>query len=254
MGRKAKHPVRTTAKTLELVEALKEVDRAGVTELADRLGMGKSTVHNHLSTLEEYEYVTRSGDEYELGLRFLELGGHTRNRMKLFQMAKPEIENLAAETGELANVATEEFGECVYLYRSKGDRAVELDTHLGLRMTMHNTALGKAMLAYLPEERVDRILEKHTLTPMTAHSTTDSDELRSQLSEVRERGYALDLEERLEGLRCVAAPVRDSSGSVLGAISISAPTNRLKGDRLQSEIPDLVVSAANVIELNIAHS
>jgi DNA-binding IclR family transcriptional regulator len=253
MGKKAKHPVKATARTLELIAALKSLDRAGVTELAEHLDVSKSVVHNHLSTLEEHDYVVRGEGGYSLGLRFLEMGGYRRNGMTLYRTGKPEVDALAEETGELVNIAVEEHGQCVYLYRSRGAQSVQLNIHAGERAPMNNTALGKSMLAFMNDERVDRILEERPLPSATQHSVTDPDELREELAETRDRGYAIDDEERLEGLRCVAAPIMQD-GNVLGSISVSAPTSRLKGDRLTETIPDKVVSAANVIELNSVHS
>jgi DNA-binding IclR family transcriptional regulator len=253
MGKQAKHPVQATARSLELVETLKELDCAGVTELAARLDMSKSAVHNHLSTLQEHEYVVRNDQGYSLGLRFLEMGEYRRSRMKLFQMGKPEVDALAEETGELVNIAVEEHGQCVYLYRSRGSQSVHLDIRAGERVPLNTTALGKAMLAYMDEDRLDGVLPAESLPAATGNSITDPDALREQLAEVRARGYAVDDEERLEGLRCVSAPIRQD-GEVLGAISVSAPTSRLKGERLERTVPDQVVSAANVIELNVAHS
>lgn len=253
MGNKAKHPVQTTAKTLELVEAIKQLDGAGVTELAAEVGMGKSAVHNHLSTLEEYGYVSKSDGEYTLGLRFLEIGGYTRNEMELFGEAKPQVDELAEEVGELVNLAVEEHDRCVYLYRSRGAEAVNLDIYAGLRAEMTMTALGKSMLAHMPDDRVDEILAEGSFEPATENSITDPDELREEFADIRAQGYAVDDEELLKGLRCVSAPII-ADGAVVGAISVSAPTSRLKGARLREEIPDRVVSAANVIELNLAHS
>lgn len=253
MGKKAKHPVQTTAKTLDIIEAIKDLDGAGVTELAAEVEMGKSAVHNHLSTLEEYEYVNKEDGDYSLGLRFLEIGGYTRNQMELFGKAKPQADELAEETEELVNVAVEEHGRCVYLYRSRGTKSVNLDIYAGLRAEMTMTALGKSMLAYMPDEQVDEILSRGSFEPETPNSITDPDALREEFSQIRAQGYAVDDEELLTGLRCVSAPIL-SREEVVGAISISAPTSRLKGDRLLEEFPDLVKSAANVIELNLVHS
>lgn len=253
MGDDAKHPVKATARTLEIISALKEFDWAGVTELAERVDTSKSVVHNHLSTLEEHDYVVKGEKGYSLGLRFLEMGGYRRNRMTLYRMGKPEVDALAEETGELVNIAVEEHGRCVYLYRSRGGQSVHLDIHAGERAAMSTTALGKSMLAFMNDDRVDRIIAEQPLPATTPHSITDPQKLREELAETRERGYAIDDEERLEGLRCIAAPIRQDD-EVLGAISVSAPTSRLKGDRLEQAIPDKVVSAANVIELNSVHS
>jgi DNA-binding IclR family transcriptional regulator len=253
MGEEAKHPVKATARTLEIIEALKQIECAGVTELAEQLDTSKSVIHNHLSTLEEHDYVIKSEEGYSLGLRFLEMGGYRRNRMTLYRMGKPEVDALAEETGELANIAVEEHGQCVYLYRSRGSQSVHLDIHAGERASMNITALGKSILAFMDESRVEQIIGERPLPATTQYSITDPEKLREELKVTRERGYAIDNEERLEGLRCVSAPIRQN-GNVLGAISISAPTNRLKDEQLEQTIPDKVVSAANVIELNSTRS
>lgn len=247
----AKHPVRTTEKTLALVEELKDRGPCGVTELAEGLEMGKSAVHNHLTTLQEHGYVVKTGDEYQFGLKFLEVGGYARKSMEFYQVAEPEVKSLAAETGELANLLVEEQGMGVYLMRSKGDKAVDLDTYAGLRTPLHTTALGKAILAYLPESRVEEIIEQRGLERETPRSIGTREELYEVLEQVRDRGYAIDDGERLEGLRCIAAPVKHSSGEVLGAISVSAPASRVSDADLHGEPSERVLSAANVIELNI---
>ncbi|MFC6726171.1 HTH-type transcriptional regulator XacR, partial [Halobium palmae] len=166
----AKHPVRTTEKTLALVEELMRGGPRGVTDLAAELEMGKSAVHNHLTTLRKHGYVVRDGERYRLGLKFLEVGGHTRKSMELYQVAEPEVESLADDTGELANLLVEEQGLGVYLLRSKGERAVDLDTYAGLRTNLHTTGLGKAILAYLPEARVEEIVDRHGLERATPRS------------------------------------------------------------------------------------
>lgn len=247
----AKHPVRTTEKTLALVEELMAGGPRGVTELAAELEMGKSAVHNHLTTLRKHGYVVKDGEEYTLGLKFLEVGGHTRRSMELYQVAEPEVESLAADTGELANLLVEEQGLGVYLLRSKGEHAVDLDTYAGLRTNLHTTGLGKAILAYLPEARVEEIVDRHGLERKTPRSIGSREELFEELESVRERGYAVDDGERLEGLRCIATPIRSSTDEVLGAISVSAPASRVSDEELHGELSELVLSAANVIELNI---
>ncbi|SFG90749.1 transcriptional regulator, IclR family [Halopelagius inordinatus] len=247
----AKHPVKTTEKTLALVNELMERGPCGVTELANSLDMGKSAVHSHLSTLRKHSYVLKDGDDYRLSLKFLEIGGHTRKSMEFYQVAEPEVKAIAAETGELANLLVEEQGMGIYLMRSKGEQAVDLDTYAGLRTYLHTTALGKAILAHLPESRVEEIVEQHGLEQETPRSIGSREELFETLSEVHERGYAIDDGERLEGLRCVAAPVKTSSNEVLGAISVSAPASRVSDEDLHGEFSEEVLSAANVVELNI---
>lgn len=240
--------------TLRVLEALKELDGAGVTELANELGLPKSTVHSHLATLREHEYVCKDGDTYSVGLRFLEFGEYIRAQKKIHEVARPEVENLADETGELANLAVEEHGRAVYLYRAKGKQAVNLDTFPGMRVPLHCTALGKVILANLPDERVEEVVNRHGLPERTPNTITDEQTLREELAAIRERGYAFDDEERLLGLRCVAAPVARNEDDVVGAVSVSGPTSRVKGERFTDEIPELLLNAANVIEINMTYS
>jgi DNA-binding IclR family transcriptional regulator len=250
MPERAKNTVRTSEKTLRIIEALKSDEGGHVTRLADQLGMSKSTVHNHLATLEENGYVIKEGDTYRLGLKFLDLGGYIRSQRKLYRIAKPKVKQMATETGEVANLLTEENGRGVYLYRSKGAQAVDLDTYVGHRTHLHYTAQGKAILAHMPESRVHEIIDQHGLPKATPNTITDPVELFEELDEIRERGYATHEEERLMGLRSIAAPIQPDNDVACGSISISAPASRLDDD----EIIDIVCSAANAIELNVKYS
>lgn len=254
MTKEAKQPVKTTETTFRVLEALKELDGAGVTELSNYLDLPKSNVHNYLSTLTQEEYVVKDGSTYHVGIRFLELGAYARNRMDIYQIAKPEVEKLAEETGELANLLVEEHGRGSYLHRVHGDQAVQVEAHVGTRVHLHSTALGKAILAHLPSDRVEEILDVHGMPPSTEETITDRPTLYDHLEIVQEQGYALDDEERLKGLRCVAAPILSNHNRVLGAISVSGPTSRMQKERFHEIIPTKLLEAVNVIELNVTYS
>jgi DNA-binding IclR family transcriptional regulator len=254
MGHEAKNPVQSAVNTLNVVEALRDLDGAGVSELAAHLDAPKSTVHNYLATLEQEEYVVNEAGTYRVGLRFLELGAHARDRRELFSVAGPEVERLAAETGELANLLVEEHGRGTYLRRVRGENAVRVRARVGTRVPLHTTALGKAILAFTPRERVEAILDRHGLERATPDTVAGREALYDELEAVRERGHALDDEERLEGLRCVAAPVLSTDDRVLGAVSVSGPSSRIRGARFREELPCEVEEAANVVELNVTYS
>jgi DNA-binding IclR family transcriptional regulator len=243
--------VETSQKTIRVLDALCDRGGAGVTELAEALDMSKSTIHNHLATLEAEELVVRNGTEYELGLQLLEYGGYVRSRNRLYQVAASELKDLASKSGELATLTVEEYGRSVCLACEKGNKAVDLDVYPGVRRPLHLTAHGKAILATMPSERVDEIIDDHGLEAATTQSTTDRDELAEQLATVRERGIALDDGEYIDGLRCVAAPIDGDDGVPVGAIGVSAPSSRFGSDRFLDELPELVQSAANVVELNL---
>ena len=169
--------VQATRTSFRILETLAQLNGAGVTELATELDLPKSTVHNHLNTLHSIEYVVKDGDAYDVGLQFLNLGEYSRNRLKLYEIARPEIKALAEQTGELVNLSVEEYNRGVYLYLVRGDRAVQLDTHAGMQVHLHCTALGKAMLAHMDPERVDQIIETFGLPARTEHTITDRETL-----------------------------------------------------------------------------
>lgn len=251
---KAKNSIRSSAKTLRVLEALRELDGARVTELADYLNMNKGTVHHHLSTLRELKYVTKEGPTYELALRLFELGEYTRRQTDVYNVAKPEVDKLADEVGEMANLMIEDHGMGVYLYIARGENAVNLDTKIGTRQYLHTSALGKAILVNMPQEKFEYVLDEYGLPAETPNTVTDRTALEKELDEIRERGVAFDGEERAEGIRCVAAPITDKTGELIGAVSVSGPSSRLKNEWFRKDVPELVQDTATVIGINVSYS
>ncbi|MDG5761662.1 IclR family transcriptional regulator [Natronococcus sp. A-GB1] len=239
---------------LNIINFLHEHERARITEIANELEWTKGTIHCHLATLLENEYVVRDGEHYKLGLRYLELGESVKERLGVYDVVTDELDDLAEECDELVQFATEEHGRAVYLYKKGGERAVQTASSVGKREYLHCISLGKAILAYYPRERVEEIIDEYGLPGYTDQTITNREELFDQLETIRERGYAFDDEEKIEGLRCVAAPVKASKDEVLGAVSISGPSSRMTGERYREELPDKVTRSANVIEINTKFS
>lgn len=255
MAENARNRVNAAKTAFAVVDGLNELEGAGVTELATHLDTPVSTVHGYLSTLEQEGYVVNDGGEYHVGVRFLEYGACARRRTDIYGTAKPEVDRLAEETGNLANLLVEEHGWGIYLHRGMGDHAVQaLDTQVGTRVSLHATAMGKAILAHLSESRVEAIIADRGLPRMTRRTVTDRDELHAELEVIRERGYAIDDEELVEGLRCVGVPVLDDTGHVFGAMSVAGPARRFDGSYLTEEMPRRVMDAANVVRLNLTYS
>jgi len=246
--------LKTVERTAKIINALETLDGGGVTELADFLDMSKSSVYHYLATLRQEEFVVKNGDEYELGLQLLLVGEYVRNHNLLYRYGREEVEELADETGEYANLFTEEHGKGINLYKARGSDAVGTGYQtdkLQQPDDLHCTATGKAILAFLSDERVHEILDQHGLPRRTDNTITDRDTLFDRLETVRERGYAYNDGEEVEGLRAVGAPVIDRDGNVLGSLSVAGPTSRMKGERFSEELPELVQRTANVIEVNI---
>ena len=240
--------VQASETTFKLVETLKREGKMTISELARALEMSKSTVHNHLMTLENFYYVTKNEQgKYRLSLAFFDLGEHARNDIELYKAAVPVIDDLAAETGEKAQVMVEEHGKGYYLYRAHGGNAVK--TRVGRSVDLHCTSAGKAALAFMPRADVTSVIEEHGLSEETNQTLTDPDGLFDALEVIREEGVAYNDEERLKGLRAVGAPILGDDNNLLGSVSISGPTTRINGDRFRKEIPDLVRRSAD--EINI---
>jgi len=235
--------------TLDIIELLLERDGAGITEIADELGRSKGTIHGHMSTLYKNEYVIKEDKTYRLSLRHLELGETVRNRLQIYDVVTEELDDLSKSCGELAQFAMPEHGQAVYIYKSAGENAVQSASSPGKREYLHCLSLGKAMMAHMSESRVNEIIDRHGLPKYTENTITAREALFEELEEIRERGYAFDREEKIQGLRCVAAPVM-TKNEIIGAISISGPASRFEGEFYEEELPSMITRSANVIEIN----
>lgn len=247
-------PVTTAKTSFKILELLQERDGAGVTEIATELELAKSTVYRHLATLLEMEYVAKEGDQYRLGFRFLDLGEYVKGHRDAYRMAEEKVAELAERTEERAQFIVEEHGRAVFVSRETGRHAVRTDPGIGKRVPIHATASGKAILAKLPEPKVERIVESRGLERLTAHTITDRDELFESLERIGERGYSVNREENIKGLNAVGVPVLGQEDRVIGALSVSGPTKRLKGEWFTDELPELLNGIANELELNITHA
>lgn len=255
MARDPTHrPVETVETAFDLIDVLKRTDGAGITELADELDLAKSTVHRHVKTLESRGLLVREGDGYRISTWFLDYGIHVRNRHRLFDVVRPKADDLAAETDEKVWCVIEEHGVGVHIYGARGRNSVRTHARIGKRTPLHQFAAGKAILAHLPSPRIEEIIDDHGLPGRTPETITDRDELRDSLERIRERGYAFNREESVGGVNAVGAPIRDESGTGIGAISVAGPANRLRDELLTDELPDLLLGATNEVEVNLAHS
>lgn len=237
-----------------VVTALRERDGAGVTELAEETGLSKSSVHKHLRSLMKHDFVVKEGNEYRIGLRYLDFGAHARAQIPGSREITQKLRELANEAGESVQFAVEERGRAVVLYRDVSHGGVYSRGRVGRRFYLHQTAAGKAILSRRSDQWIREIIDRHGLPKTTPHTISDEATLFEQLAEIRERGVAFNNEESTEGLRSVAVPVTGPDGDVLGAFAVAGPTHRLTDARFETEIPNLLRSVVNELELNLAHS
>ncbi|WP_226043074.1 IclR family transcriptional regulator [Natrinema sp. DC36] len=252
MGNSPNRRVKTTDTLFKIIATLQSMDGASLAELTNELEFAKSTIHGHLATLESNEYVVRIDNVYELSLKFLEHGMFVKNNRPITRVGNPILEDLADETGEVAWLIVEEHGKAVYLDKTMGEKAVQTHASVGGRARLHHLATGKLILAYLSDERVEEIIDRHGLPELTPHTITDRDELQAELKRIRDDGIALNDKETIDGLRAIGAPVLGEN-TIHGAICVSGPANRLTTKRCHDEIKPLLLEATNELELKLQY-
>ena len=243
--------LKSVARTFEIIEHLRTDGEATLSEVATAFDLPVSTAHIYLATLVESGYVIKEDGRYRCSLRFLQVGGELRDRMTLFRVAKDEVDNLQQEYGENANVGTREAGYMVQLYKSENRDSIDDNAPLGTHLHLHQTATGKAILAELPEDEVDRVIDLRGLPQSTAATIKTREELKADLEQVRERNYAINNGEHFPGVRAVAVPIVPKNESVVGAISISGPLSRMGQERIEDELAPSLFDKRNVIELKL---
>ncbi len=219
---------------LEVLASLDTPEGQNLTELSRILGMHRTTLLRILTTLQTRGFVTRdrTTDRYRIGMRVLSLSAAVLRNLDIRQTARPALQKLGTDTQELVLLTVLNEDEVVTVERFEGNRTISLRTELGERRPAYCTASGKAMLAYLPEDVVQRILARG-LPMVTPRTITSRAAMQQHLAEIRERGFAWDDEERLEGVRCVAAPVFGHEGTVLAAVSVATFSLRTPWDRVR---------------------
>jgi IclR family acetate operon transcriptional repressor len=227
--------VQSLERAFELLELLTDSGGAlGLSQLSSSSGLPLTTIHRLMGTLVRMGYVRRGGSRrYVLGPRLIRLG--ERASQMLGSWAKPHLAELVELTGETANLAMLEGDNVVYLAQVPGRHSMRMFTEPGRRLDPHCTAVGKAMLAQLPEAQVRDILKRNGMAARTASTITDPDLLTAHLGVIRHQGYALDEGEQEVGVRCVAAALPDAP--TLAAISVSGPQARINETALKALVP-----------------
>lgn len=243
--------LKTTKTSLEIINLLEKLNGATVSQVAEELDMPPSTVHGHLATLEDQEFVVQKGDVYYLSLRFVTLGNSVRDREHAYSLADRYTQRVVDETGCRSIFAVEEHGRGVYLSRNAGSHSKWQHERTGERFPLHATAAGKALLAQLPPERIDEIVDKWGLPEVTENTITDRDKLHTEIETVREEGIAFNDEEQIEGIRAISTPIEAPNGRGIGALSVNGPANRLADEGEEWDLAETLRGIANEFKLDI---
>ncbi|MGH9245932.1 MAG: IclR family transcriptional regulator [Acidimicrobiales bacterium] len=240
----AGYQIRSVVRALDVLITVSELGAADLSTVARTVGLHPTTTLRMLDSLRSRDLVRQRRGLYEVGARAFEIGSAFLGRVSLAQEAQALVEELAERVNETASFGILDGGEVLYLAIAHGQWELGIQSLPGGRHPAHCTALGKAMLAHLPWEDVERILHEHPPVRRTPATLVGPAAIRRALAEVVRMGYAVDAEERLPGVVCLAAPIRDCTGAVVAAISISGPQLRLGPDRIPS-LADEVMAVAN---------
>lgn len=236
-------PIQAVSRTLNLLELLAREGGMGVTELAAAAGLNKATVFRQLQTLVAlgYAYKSRDNEKYYLTLKLAELGGRLLEQLDVRKALRPYLEQLAADTGETVHLVQLEERDIVYIDKVEpAVNSLRMVSRVGMRQPLYCTAVGKAILAEFSDEEIRRYWETSEIRPLTPHTITRWEAFMEEIRTTRRRGFALDLEENEEGIRCVAVSLNYAPGTPPHAVSISAPASRASLEALEKMAPLLL--------------
>lgn len=246
--------VKSLLKMLDVLDCFSSTDRElSVLQIAQRTGLPRTTVHRLVDSLRTVGFLDQeaSRERYRLGLKLFELGNAAITNLPLYREAGPFVDTLAKLSGEIVHLCVFDGSHMVFVEQAV-DRARANNVVTTMEATpCHSTGVGKAALAFQPSAVIERVIELG-LKPFTRNTIVDPDRLRAELGEIRARGYAIDDCEHEPDVRCVAAPIRNSTGRVIAAISASGSTRRVTPDRIPA-LADLAMSHAQLISVQLGY-
>src|SRR5262245_19257045 len=254
--------MKTQVKTVDSPYQVQVLDRAlgildlladespelGPSEVSECMGLHKSTVHRLLQVLERHRLIEKMAPngKYRLGLKLFELGSKAIAQLDLRGRARQYLERLVLETGETAHICVLDGDRMLSIANVESPRTLRTPSTVGRRTPTHCTAVGKILLAHLPEEEQNELIKKLELTAYTRHTLTKPARLKAELKLIRLRGYAMDDEEFEEGLKCIGAPVMDYTGKVVAAVSVAGPAFRLTEERITAVVRSTIRAASDL--------
>ena len=240
--------VKSVARALDILDMLGNKRRMGLNQLASELGVPKATVHRLLMTLRDRHYIEQDAvtQQYRLGPHVAKLASYALDQYEFRNVIRDQLEALRDLTGETIHLGILAEGEVVYIDRIDTADPIRLACRIGNRDPLHSTAIGKALLAFLPEDEIRTVIASRGLPRFTQNTITDPDMLLQHLALIRERGYALDDEESRIGVRCVGFPVFDRDGKADAAVSVTGPAFRFTRARIADLEAEILAIAAHI--------
>lgn len=247
-GSQATSPVQSVHRAIAILELLAQRGEVGVTEIAEELGVHKSTASRLVSALQHGRLLEQLGDrgKYTLGFGIVRLAAATTGRMDLARLGQPVCQALAEALGETVNIAICDGEAAITVAQETGSASIGSQNWVGRRTPLHASSAGKVLLAYMDEAARGRFLLHQRLTQFTQETITDTPTLDAELSRIREEGYARSFEELEVGMHAVAVPVFGANGEVNASLSVTGPVYRLPRRRARAVVGDLRAAAAEL--------
>jgi IclR family KDG regulon transcriptional repressor len=238
--------LQSVVRAFSILELLDECGELGITEISEKLSLEKSTVFRTISTLKSLGYVVQnpSNSKYSNSYKLFEIGSNVARKTGLPKMAYPFMLDMSRITGEAVNLAVRDGSKALYISKIESTDTIKVCMNLGQTIPLYCTALGKSLIAFLPENSIRELLCNETFVQYTSNTITDMEALLKDLEVVRKRGYSIDDEEHIKNIYCIAAPVFDASGSVIAALSIALPKFRFDENPKREELYSLVRDTA----------
>jgi len=231
--------VQSIERALILLNTISEYpDGIQIARLSEKVGLSKSTIHRLLSTLLNMNYITKveETDKYKLGYQVVYLSRNMINNLDIINISKNHLEHLSSNVNETVHLCIEDNGEVLYVDKIESSQTIRMFSRIGNRSPMYCTGVGKILLSGMSEDKYNKIAQNTTYTSKTPKTIQSKQELDEEIKLVKKRGYALDNIENEEGIRCIAAPIRDSQGRIIASFSISGPTSRMTMERVNDEL------------------
>lgn len=228
--------VQSVDRSLSILEVLSDYeDGLGITEISEKVNLHKSTVHRLLSTLIQKGYVKQDEDtnKYRLTLKLFELGSKNIGKMDIVNVVKPYLKELMKITNETVHLVVRDGNEIVYVDKVESENTIRMYSRIGKRNPLYCTAVGKAMLSYMEDEKIEQIWNESKIESLTKNTITSLEQFKEHLRLVRKNRYAVDEQENEIGIRCLGAAVLNYRGEVCGAISISGSILSLTENKVE---------------------
>ncbi|MGY4688712.1 IclR family transcriptional regulator [Salibacterium sp. K-3] len=239
--------IQSVDRALQILDLFDDTDtELKITDISERLHLHKSTVHSLLKTLEKHQYIEQAGEsgKYSLGMKLFERGNYVIRSRDIRATARDYLYDLSQKTNQTVHLVIQDGREGVYIDKVESTSATILYSRIGRRIPLHCSGVGKALLAFQPDEEIAALLKDYHFVRQTEHTITDAASFWAEIRKVRDQGYAEDREENEPGVRCAAVPIHDHNGRIAAALSISTLVVRTSEEEMSHYIEQLKETAA----------